>query len=63
VNGTIVVNDSKVIEGVYPGQQIRYPVEEKGRWVPLEKKSYLKELLKPDQLFDEGVGSARIHVH
>ena len=63
VNGTIVVNKSKVVEGVFPGQQIRYPVEKKGRWAPLEKKSYLKNLLKPDQIFDDGIGSARIHVH
>ena len=63
VNGTIVVSKSKAVEGVFPGQQIRYPVEKKGRWVPLEKKSYLKNLLKPDQIFDDGIGSARIHVH
>ncbi len=58
VNGVIMVNDSKVQEGVYPGQAIRYPVEEKGRWVPLEKESYLEELLVPDfpeSVFDHGV--------
>jgi len=63
VNGTIVVRDSKVVDGVYPGQAIRYPVEKKGRWENLEKKSYLKDLLKPDLMFDAGIGSAKIHVH
>ena len=27
VNGTIVVKDSKVLKGVYPGQPIRLPVQ------------------------------------
>ena len=36
VNGTVMVRNSKVVDGVFPGQPIRYPVEEKGRWVPLE---------------------------
>jgi hypothetical protein len=48
VNGVVMVRDSKVVDGVYPGQPIRYPVEEKGRWVPLEKKSYLENLLAPE---------------
>ena len=26
VNGTVVVKDSKVLEGVYPGQAIRQPI-------------------------------------
>jgi hypothetical protein len=33
---------------------IRYPVEQEGRWVPLEKDSYLEDLLKPDLTFDDG---------
>lgn len=48
VNGVIMVNDSKVVEGKFPGQSIRYPVEEKGKWVPLEKEAYLKKLLRPE---------------
>ena len=55
VNGTVMVRDSKVIDGVYPGQPIRYPMKEKGRWVPLEKKSYLENLVRPDQPFDDGI--------
>lgn len=35
VNGVIVVRDSKVREDVYPGQSIRFPVEEKGRHEPV----------------------------
>ena len=62
VNGVIMVKDSKVQDGLSPGQSIRYPVEDKGRWVPLEKKSYLRDLLKPDLILDEGIGSASIHV-
>ena len=48
VNGVIVVRDSEVLEGVYPGQPIRFPVEERGRWVPLERKAYLEDLLAPE---------------
>jgi len=58
VNGVIMVNDSKVQDGVYPGQQIRYPVEEKGRWIPLERESFLDDLLTPEypeELQDYGV--------
>jgi N-acyl-D-aspartate/D-glutamate deacylase len=42
VNGTIVVNDSKVLKDVYAGQPIRFPVEEKGRFVPASSESWLK---------------------
>jgi N-acyl-D-amino-acid deacylase len=60
VNGVVVVRDSKVVDGVYPGQAIRYPVEDKGRWVPLEKKSYLENLLQPNFPYDDGIeGQAR----
>ena len=45
VNGVIMVRDSKVIDGVRPGQPIRYPVEEAGRFKPLEQEGYLKNLL------------------
>jgi len=48
VNGVIMVKDSKVQDNLYPGQQIRYPVEENGRWVPLEKEAYLENLLAPE---------------
>ncbi len=34
VNGKLVVKDSKFQKGVWAGQAIRYPVEEKGRFVP-----------------------------
>lgn len=52
VNGTLVVKDSKVLDNVYPGQAVRYPVEEKGRWVPLEREAFLENLLTPE--FPEG---------
>jgi hypothetical protein len=58
VGGTIVVDDSKIVDGAYPGQAIRYPVEAKGRFAPLEKKSYLDNLLAPEFHADEGLGRA-----
>lgn len=47
VNGVIMVKDSKVQDGLYPGQPIRYPVEEKGRWENLAKEPFLEDLLTP----------------
>jgi N-acyl-D-aspartate/D-glutamate deacylase len=35
VNGVIVVRDSKVVKESYPGQSIRFPIEEKGRFEPV----------------------------
>jgi N-acyl-D-aspartate/D-glutamate deacylase len=62
VNGVVVVRDSKVVEGVFPGQPIRYPVEAEGRWVPLEKEPYLENLLRPDLPIDDGIsGQAGPH--
>ena len=58
-----MVEDSKVKNGVFPGQAIRFPVEEKGRWVPLERKSYLEKIFsgKP---FDDGIaGQVAPHIH
>jgi len=60
VNGTVMVRDSTVVSGVFPGQPIRYPVEPRGRWVPLERERYLGDLLRSDQPFDDGIGSALI---
>ncbi|MGR3649010.1 MAG: hypothetical protein ACU0BJ_11335 [Shimia sp.] len=42
VNGTIVVSDSKVLKDVNPGQAIRYPIEDKGRFEPSNKAQWLK---------------------
>jgi N-acyl-D-amino-acid deacylase len=42
VNGTIVVKDSEVLP-VKPGQEIRFPVEDKGRFEPIEVGSWLNE--------------------
>lgn len=43
VNGTIVVKDSKVLEGVKPGQPIRYPVEAKGRFESVTQQQWINE--------------------
>ena len=42
VHGTIVVSDSKVLKDVNPGQAIRYPVEEVGRFEPSNKQQWLR---------------------
>jgi N-acyl-D-aspartate/D-glutamate deacylase len=57
VNGVVVVRDAEVVEGVTPGQPIRYPVEAEGRFVPLERESYLDQLLS-DTPIDLGIGAA-----
>ena len=41
VNGQFVKKDNKATDAL-PGQPIRYPVEEKGRFVPATKKQWLK---------------------
>ena len=58
VNGTIVVKDSKVLKGVYPGQPIRYAAQSKGRFQPLAKESYLKSIMGVNHvdLDDEALG-------
>ena len=58
VNGTIVVKDSKVLDGVNPGQPIRYPVESTGRFKPLGRNTYLKTLIGQEyiNLDDETMG-------
>ncbi|MFK7731799.1 MAG: amidohydrolase family protein [Pseudomonadales bacterium] len=38
VNGQLVVEDSKVLAEVFPGQAIRYPTESASRFFPLENK-------------------------
>ena len=43
VNGTIVVKDSKVLKGVTPGQPIRFPVEEKGRFAAATREAWLSK--------------------
>jgi len=42
VNGTIALKDGQVLD-VTPGQPIRYPVEPKGRFVPVEVNKWLDE--------------------
>ena len=43
VNGTIVVKKSKVLADVKPGQPIRYPVEDKGRFIPVNVNRWISE--------------------
>lgn len=60
VNGNIVVKDSKVQEGVFPGQPIRFPVENKQRFQPLSLENWRNEFLDAD--IDFG-GLDREHFH
>ena len=41
VNGTVVVKDSIVQKDVYPGQAIRFPVEDEGRFEPASRQQWL----------------------
>ena len=43
VNGTIVVRNSTVLKDVKPGQPIRYPVEDKGRFEPVNVSRWISE--------------------
>jgi len=45
VNGTIVVKDSVVLKDVYPGQPIRFPVEDAPRFQPLSVDAWQNEFL------------------
>lgn len=47
VNGVIVVRDAQVLKDVNPGQAIRFPVEEKGRFVPAGREQIMG-ILTPD---------------
>ncbi len=40
VNGVVVVKDADVLKGVYPGQSIRFPIEEEGRFEPISGESW-----------------------
>ena len=40
INGTVIVKDSKVLKDVYPGQPLRFPVEEVGRYEPISAESW-----------------------
>ncbi len=67
VNGTIVVKDSKVLP-VKPGQEIRFPVEAKGKFKPIEVGGWLNEHtigLNPDlatiDVHDDSGAGAVLH--
>ncbi|MFC6974377.1 hypothetical protein ACFQL1_06460 [Halomicroarcula sp. GCM10025709] len=42
VNGTVVVEDSELLS-VKPGQPIRYPIEDEGRFVPIDTREWIEE--------------------
>jgi hypothetical protein len=45
VNGVTVVRDNKVMPDVFPGKPVRFPVQAKGRFEPLDAGSWAKEHL------------------
>ncbi len=58
VHGSVMVRDSKVVDGVLPGQPIRFDPEPKGRFTPLERESYLERLgVTNPSLHDEALGA------
>ena len=61
VNGTIVVKDSKVLP-VKPGQSIRFPVEAKGRFQPVEINKWIGQhsINVPDMRGMDDTGAGKI---
>ena len=59
VNGTIVVDDSVVLKDVFPGQPIRYPVEDKGRHMSVSVNKWIDVHAVPSIQRDEGAVADR----
>lgn len=59
VGGTVVVRDSKVLEGVFPGQPIRFTPEDKPRFIPLSAEEWKNKYLESPVGFGglDGIGS------
>jgi N-acyl-D-aspartate/D-glutamate deacylase len=62
VNGTIVVKNSEVLD-VRPGQSIRFPVEAKGRFQPVEINKWINEnsINVPDMRGMDDTGAGKIY--
>ena len=45
VNGVVVVRNSEVLPDVFPGQPVRFPVEESGRFEPLSPEAWQQEFI------------------
>ena len=45
VNGTTVVKESRVLKDGNPGQAIRFPVQDKGRYVPITEEDWKRQNL------------------
>jgi len=58
VSGMPVVRNSEFQIGVFPGQPIRYPVEEKGRFVPVKVEEWYAEHPVPIHLNDGHAGAS-----
>ena len=72
VNGTVVVRNSEVLTNVNPGQPIRFPVEEKGRFESLSLESWDSKFLvaptgfgalDPEALRHKGAQAEEMHFH
>ena len=47
VGGQMVVRDSRVLADVYPGQPIRFPVEDKARFEPVDATIWADDVAAP----------------
>jgi N-acyl-D-glutamate deacylase len=56
VNGTVIVKDSEFQYDTYPGQPIRFPMEDKGRFEPLTINKWIKD-------FSIATPAVEIHAH
>jgi hypothetical protein len=63
VNGVIVMKDSEPIEGVNPGQPIRFAVEKKSRLIPLSIDNWKTEFTSGAPDFGGGVPGMDAHDH
>ncbi|MCL1066380.1 amidohydrolase family protein [Shewanella olleyana] len=61
VNGTVVVKDSKVQKGVNPGQPIRFPIQDKGRFEPLSIENWKNDYLVDEEFFQGGLDHGHVH--
>jgi len=61
VNGQIVVKDSKVQKAVYPGQAIRYPVEDEPRFKPLSAEKWIADFTRRSTPLKEKPELSHLH--
>ncbi len=63
VNGVMVVKDSRVRPGVFPGQPIRFPAEAKGRFEPLSEDAWQNRFMVAPVGFHGMSPAEHGHIH